>query len=293
MQIHRFSLGALAGAALASLLGACATTSPESASALDQARTAVNRLDAEPQASQLAGKPLQDARDALARAEAAQQQHKPAPDVIHLAYLARRNADIGEAVLAEQTAHQQMTQAKTDRESMLREVRAREAARAREQAQQARQVAQTSQQRAEAAEAQSRELQQQMADLKAKQTDRGLVLTLGNVLFDTNRDTLKPGAEEIIGRLAQFMQNHPDTRVRIEGHTDSTGSESYNQALSERRAQAVAQALESRGVPAARLQAVGRGQSDPVAGNDTSAGRQQNRRVEIVFSDPSGQFANG
>jgi outer membrane protein OmpA-like peptidoglycan-associated protein len=81
--------------------------------------------------------------------------------------------------------------------------------------------------------------------------------------------------------------------VRIEGHTDSIGSDSYNEALSQRRAEAVATALETRGVPATRIEAVGRGKSAPVAGNDTSAGRQQNRRVEILFSDAQGQFISG
>ena len=81
--------------------------------------------------------------------------------------------------------------------------------------------------------------------------------------------------------------------MRIEGHTDSTGSDDYNQALSQRRADAVAMALEGRGISADRIQAVGRGKSAPVAGNDTAAGRQQNRRVEIIFSDPQGQFASG
>jgi outer membrane protein OmpA-like peptidoglycan-associated protein len=291
-------LRTLGTAGAAALLAACATTSPESASALDQARTAVNRLEAEPQAAQMAGKPLQDARDALAKAEAAEQQHKPTAEVVHLAYLARRNADIGEAVLAEQSADAQMAQAQADRERILADARAREAARARQQALQAQQAAQASQQQAQtaeqqaqAAQEQARELQQQMADLQAKQTDRGMVLTLGNVLFDTNGDTLKPGADEMIGRLAQFMQSHPDTRVRIEGYTDSTGSDSYNQALSQRRAAAVELALENQGVSAQRLEAVGRGKAAPVASNDSPAGRQQNRRVEIIFSDPHGQFA--
>jgi outer membrane protein OmpA-like peptidoglycan-associated protein len=284
-------LRTLGTAGAAALLAACATTSPESASALDQARTAVNRLEAEPQAAQMAGKPLQDARDALAKAEAAEQQHKPTAEVVHLAYLARRNADIGEAVLAEQSADAQMAQAQADRERILADARAREAARARQQALQAQQAAQASQQQAQTAEQQAQAAQEQARELQQQMADRGMVLTLGNVLFDTNGDTLKPGADEMIGRLAQFMQSHPDTRVRIEGYTDSTGSDSYNQALSQRRAAAVELALENQGVSAQRLEAVGRGKAAPVASNDSPAGRQQNRRVEIIFSDPHGQFA--
>jgi len=290
----------LGATALALLLAACATTSPESESALDQARAAVQRLEAQPLAAQTAGKALQDARDALAAAETAEREHKKPDEVVHLAYLARRDADIGEAIIDEQTAHTAMAQAQAQRERVLLEAREHETALARQQTQQAQQSAQASQQQAQQsqqqaqqAESQTRELQQQLQDMQAKQTDRGMMLTLGNVLFDTNGDTLKPGADELVSRLAQFLQNHPDIKVRIEGHTDSTGSDAYNQALSERRAEAVAHALEARGTPVQRIQAVGRGKSAPVAGNDTAAGRQQNRRVEIIFSDAHGQFVNG
>ncbi len=296
--ITDFRILGVAGAAL--LLAACATTSPESQSALDQARAAVQRLEAQPQAAQSAGKALQDARDDLSQAEAANQRKDPPETIIHLSYLARRNADIGEAIIAEHTADTQMAQAQADRERVLLEAREHEAALARQQAQSAQQSAlasqqqaQQSQQQAQSAEDQARQLQQQLADLQAKQTDRGMIMTLGNVLFDTNGDTLKPGADDMISRLAQFLQNHPDIKVRIEGHTDSTGSDDYNQALSQRRANAVAMALEGRGISADRIQAVGRGKSAPVAGNDTAAGRQQNRRVEIIFSDPQGQFTSG
>lgn len=288
----------VAGAAL--MLAACATTSPESQSALDQARAAVQRLEAQPLAAQTAGKALQDARDELAQAEAASQRKDPPETIIHLSYLARRDADIGEAIIAENTANTQMAQAQADRERVLLEAREHEAALARQQAQNAQQAAlasqqqaQQSQQQAQSSEDQARQLQQQLADLQAKQTDRGMIMTLGNVLFDTNGDTLKPGADDMVSRLAQFLQNHPDIKVRIEGHTDSTGSDDYNQALSQRRANAVATALEGRGIPVQRIEAVGRGKSAPVAGNDTAAGRQQNRRVEIIFSDAQGQFVNG
>ena len=275
------------------LMWGCATTSPEGESALAQARAAVDRLEAQPTASQLAGKALQDARDSLGAAETAEREHKSVAEVVHLSYLAKRNADIGEAVILEATARQGMEQAQAQRERVLLESREREAALSRQQAQQAQQQAQMSQQQAQEAQQQARDAQQQLEALQAKQTDRGMVLTLGNVLFDTNGDTLKPGADDQVSRLSQFLQTHPDMKVRIEGHTDSTGSDSYNEALSQRRAQAVATALESRGVPAARIQAVGRGKSAPVASNETSAGRQQNRRVEIIFSDNQGQFVSG
>ena len=298
MATHsKLSLGIAGSCGLALLLAACATTSPESESALEQARAAVQRLEAQPMASQTAGKALQDARDALGNAEAAERAKRPPEEVIHLSYLARRDADIGEAVIAEQASRTAMAQAQAQRERVRLDAREREAALARQQAAQSQQQAQLSQQNAQMSAQQAQEAQQQARDaqaqleaLQAKQTDRGMILTLGNVLFDTNEDTLKPGADEIVSRLSQFLQQHPEVKVRIEGHTDSTGTDSYNEALSQRRSDAVAMALERRGIPQSQLQSVGRGKSAPVAGNDTSAGRQQNRRVEIIFSDTQGQF---
>jgi outer membrane protein OmpA-like peptidoglycan-associated protein len=296
---------AACGAAV--LLAGCATTSPEGESALDQARVAVQRLQEQPLASQTAGKALQDARDALGAAEAAEREHKSPDIVVHLSYLASRTADVGEAVIAVARARTAMSQAQAQRERVLLDARERDAAASHQQALLAQQSAQDAQaqarasqqqaqqsaQQAQDAQQQARDAQKQLEDMQAKQTDRGMMLTLGNVLFDTGGDTLKPGADELVSRLSQFLQNHPDIKVRIEGHTDSIGSDSYNEALSQRRAQAVASALENRGVPATRLEAVGRGKNAPVAGNDTSAGRQQNRRVEIIFSDAQGQFASG
>ena len=89
------------------------------------------------------------------------------------------------------------------------------------------------------------------------------------------------------------MKKNDGTKVMIEGHTDSRGSDEYNEELSQRRAQAVEDALAFRGVDRDRVEAVGKGEGFPVASNDTRAGRQQNRRVEIVFSDQAGRFASG
>src|ERR1700691_3172150 len=149
--------------ALALLLAACATTSPQSESALAQAQSAVSTLETDPLAAQTAGKPLQDARDALAAAEKAEQDHKPPDEVVHLAYLARRQAEIGEAVLAERRAQQQIAEAQTRRDQILMAARERDAAASREQAMSAQAQAQSAQAQAQAAQSQAAQARDQVA----------------------------------------------------------------------------------------------------------------------------------
>jgi outer membrane protein OmpA-like peptidoglycan-associated protein len=118
----------------------------------------------------------------------------------------------------------------------------------------------------------------------AHESDDGLVLTLGDVVFDAGKATLQSSAVTAIDRLAQLLNVYPERSVRIEGHTDSVGDAAANQALSERRAAAVRDALLARGVDAARVEAVGFGATHPVADNRTESGRQKNRRIDIVLS---------
>ena len=158
---------------------------------------------------------------------------------------------------------------------------------------QAQQQAEVARQDALSARAELEDMQKQFSELQAKQTERGMVLTLSDVLFDTGQATLKPGADLALDRVAEFLRENAGTRVIVEGHTDSRGSEEYNLRLSERRAQSVADALRMRGIEPGRFQVVGRGEGYPVANNATAEGRQQNRRVEIVFSDNAGRFAQG
>ena len=110
------------------------------------------------------------------------------------------------------------------------------------------------------------------------------------MLFDTDSASLKPGAQPVLDRLAEFMHANDGYRLLIEGHTDSRGSEDYNIALSDERADAVRAALRARSVPARRLETEGLGEAYPVATNQSAAGRQENRRVEIIVSDASGDF---
>jgi outer membrane protein OmpA-like peptidoglycan-associated protein len=279
-------------ATVAALLAACASQ-PQRNAQLEEAHAAVETLSADPLAQQAAAHDLAQARDNLRLADDAQSKHEPAVDVTHLAYLAQRHAEAGQARIQEARARQEVARADEERNRVLLEARTKEAQQAQSQAQVAQSQAQAAQTQAEAAQQQLQAAQQQLQDMQAKQTNRGMVLTLGDVLFDTNKATLKPGADQRLDRLATFLQANPNEKLIIEGYTDSTGSEEYNQELSRRRAQAVADALASRGIAASRYSVVGRGEAFPVATNSTQAGRQQNRRVEVVFSDQSGRFAEG
>ena len=133
-------------------------------------------------------------------------------------------------------------------------------------------------------------LRAELAHLKAKHTSRGLVLTLGNVLFSVNKASLKPGAMKSIDKLSEFLKTDVHRSVMIEGYTDSTGSPGYNKKLSEKRAEAVRDALVAKGIDPQRIVTKGYGKDFPVATNKSAAGRQQNRRVEIVISNEKGVF---
>ena len=285
----------IAGAVLA----ACVSV-PQRSEQVEEARVAIDTLAQQPLAQQAAGRDLEAARRSLQQAEVAQQQNQPPPVVDHLGYLALRHAEAGQARVSEAQARQEVARGQEERNRIVLASREREALNAQAQAQTAQAQAQSAQAQAEiakseaqAAQAQLASAQQQLAELQAKKTDRGLVVTLGDVLFDTGQATLKPGADLVLGRLATYLNANPHTKVMIEGHTDSRGTDEYNEALSERRAQAVADALAARGVAQDSLRTRGRGKAYPVASNDTPEGRQQNRRVEIIFSDAEGQFAQG
>ena len=127
-------------------------------------------------------------------------------------------------------------------------------------------------------------LRQFNAILQTRDTARGLIVNMSDVLFDTGKSSLRPLAREKLAKVAGIVSGHPGLRLDVEGHTDSVGGDAYNQQLSEQRGAAVRDYLTQEGMAAASVTAKGFGKTQPVASNDTAAGRQQNRRVELVIS---------
>jgi outer membrane protein OmpA-like peptidoglycan-associated protein len=270
-------------AAVAGVLAACSSTPPR-IEELEVARAIVPQVEASPRAG-VAATNVSEARKSLDRANKLADSGGKLGDIQFEAQVASRNAQIAnEKILAAQ-AQEEIEKGTAERQTVLAEAREAEA-------RQKAQEAQSAQAKAQMAEQRATTLEQELSELKAKKTDRGMVLTLGDVLFDTDRATLKPGAYSTVDRLATVLKEAPDRKVMIEGHTDSTGSDDYNQGLSERRAAAVQTALLERGVSSQQISAVGKGESTPVASNDNAAGRQQNRRVEMIFTDNRSRVAS-
>jgi outer membrane protein OmpA-like peptidoglycan-associated protein len=301
-----FTLGLLAAAALAGCAGM-----PASNARLEQARVDYRSVQADPRALEHSGAEARLAAEALAKADAAWRADESEGRVNHLAYLSTQQSATARATMDKLSARAMVDSASAERDKIQLAARTREADAAQKSASQARGDAAVAQ--ADAAAAQrsaemaradtlqaqlqsqliadrNRQLLDQLKDLDARSTPRGLVISLEDVLFDTDKAALRPAGLSKVGRLAQVLKNNGQRRVLIEGFTDSTGSASYNQALSGERAEAVRGALLGQGIAMERVSARAYGESAPVADNATAAGRQMNRRVEIVLSDDSGNI---
>jgi len=271
---HRYTL--ILAAAASAFVAACSST-PETIAELETARAVVPQVEASPRAG-VAATNISEARKALDRANQLADKGGKTADIQYEATVASRNAQIANEKILSAMAKDEMEKGTAERQAVLTDARAREAQRNAE-------YARTAEDRANA-------LERELADLKGKKTDRGVVVTMGDVLFDTGKATLKPGAYATIERLAAVLKEDAARKVLIEGHTDSVGSDEYNQSLSERRAASVQAALFERGVEASQISTVGKGETTPVASNDDAAGRQQNRRVELVFQDDRSKVAS-
>ncbi len=283
----------ISGMGLALALSACATM-PQPNAALENARAAVQTAEADPNVNKYAPLDLDRAKKELSAAEDAALNHRDA-QVAQPAYLAAQNAHIAQAHAAAKADDARVAAGQSERDRIMLAARTREAENAKAAAADSQAVAaaalnQRDQANQDAAQAQqdAAQAQAELEALKATPTPRGLVLTLGDVMFDTGRSELKSGGMRKLDQLAQFLNEHPNRRVEIDGFTDSVGSDAYNEELSQRRADAVKAALVSRNIDPARISTEGFGKAYPVAGNNDSGGRQLNRRVEVVIGGSNG-----
>jgi outer membrane protein OmpA-like peptidoglycan-associated protein len=232
---------------------------------LAEAHSSYNSARTNPDVTNLAAVELKDAGDTLNKADYALNNSEDTETVDHLAYLAKQKVGIAEETAKRKTAELAVTNAGAKRNEVRLEARTAEA---------------------DAAKAQVAEL----SALNAQKTDRGMVITLGDILFSTGKAQLKPDGVRNVQKLGDFLIKYPQTKVSVEGHTDNVGTNSYNQDLSDRRAYSVRSALTDMGISNDRVATHGYGEEFPVASNNNAASRQLNRRVEIIISDANGNI---
>ena len=220
---------------------------------LENAKTNFSALQTNPEATKVAALETKDASEWLDKAQKAYLDKEDESTVDQLAYLTNQRVEVAKQTIALRTAENQIKNAGSDRAQALLDAR----------------------------DAQIKQLR----GLNAKQTERGTLVTFGDVLFDFDQASLKANSRDSITTLANYLIKNPDRKVIVEGYTDSKGSAAYNQGLSERRANAVKNALVRAGVEPSRIVAQGYGKEYPVADNATSSGRAQNRRVEVTISN--------
>jgi outer membrane protein OmpA-like peptidoglycan-associated protein len=305
-KIKLIALSLLAAATLAACGGM-----PKGNPQLDQARTDYRTLQADPRAQTNAGGDLKLASDAIARANAAWNADATEDQVNHLSYLASQRVAIARATIDMKVAEGKVAGAAAARSQVQLDARTQEANAAQRNAVAAQQTAQMAQvdaanaqrsadaargaaaesdRQTRAAMERNQALETRLQELNAKATPRGLVITLGDVLFDVGRSTLQPEGLRRVDQLAAVLKEFPQRSALVEGFTDSTGSDGFNQTLSGQRADAVRTALMRQGIALERVSARGYGETSPVGSNATAEGRQLNRRVEIVLSDDSGKL---
>lgn len=250
-------------------LGGCAGSQQNSREALEAARDQFQTVKEDPGVLRSAPKDVIRAGESLARADRLSSYWGSSEDVAHYAYLSQRYSEI--AAEKSTLALNQDRVAKLELERQRLQLALREA-------------------KLLSVQEQSNWLEEQMASLATTETERGLVVTLGDVLFDAGHADLKASANRTVLKLVQFLQLNPRRVVRIEGYSDSSGDKQENLELSRARAQTVADVLIDLGIDATRIEVQGYGESFPVAENASAKGRAQNRRVEIVFSDEQGRL---
>jgi outer membrane protein OmpA-like peptidoglycan-associated protein len=260
---------------IATMLAGCGAN-PKNASLVD-AHERYNTARNSAEVTNQAPLELKDAADTLKKADSAfQEDDDDEQTVDHLAYVASQQVGIAQETAKRKTAEIAVTNAEASRSKVQLDARTAEADSAKRQV------------------AGDKDIIAQQAilinELNAKKTERGFMITLGDVLFRTNKAQLESGGTRNVAKLADFLNQYPDYKVLIEGYTDSTGSHDYNQELSDRRAYSVRSALVDMSINSNRIETRGYADEYPVASNATAANRQLNRRVEIVLSDANGNI---
>ena len=261
MKTFKTGLMTAASATVLLLVG-CAGTPSENPQYIE-AQAQLEAVKAKPNSERYAALEVSEAEDKLEQlGKAISSGDEDAID--HFAYVTKTQIEIADETIDMKQAMKVIENAEVQRKDALLAARTREA-------EQAKQQLQT--------------LRSELDNMQTQQTDRGLVITLNSILFDTGEATLKPGARKELQNIANYLEKFPERNLVVEGFTDSTGPEELNERLSQERADAVRQALVSAGIDGSRIQTRGYGEQFPIASNDTNAGRQLNRRVEVVISN--------
>jgi outer membrane protein OmpA-like peptidoglycan-associated protein len=320
--MRRSHLQAGVAGALVLLLASC-TTAPKKDLALEQVRSQLEELKADPGLTGYAPLALGEAERALRQAEAATGDTQR----IHLIYMADRRIQIARAIAQREQLEQEVdrlgaersdllvraSQLEAERARMMSEATAEDAQRAREEAMQAQHreaesertarqaieeaeqakalaassatAAQLARREADLAVEQADTLRRQLENLQLRQTESGVVVTLGDVLFESGQTELREEAMASLVEVVDLLQSEPDKNIRIEGHTDAVGDADTNLEISQKRADSVLKALVSLGVDGGRVTTQGMGEDFPIASNETDEGRAQNRRVDVILLD--------
>lgn len=269
---------------VALLVAACSSTSTLD-NRTEQLRAEFDMLSEQGALQEHAAIEGQKARDELERLEEMVDDNADESEIQQQLYMVERQIDVVRETMQMQQADAVIDSADSDRKDVIISQREEELREAESRADMMEVAASNAEQMLAEMQGQVEVLQEEVEDLSATETDRGMVLTLGDILFEVNESDLKNSSTSGINKVAEFLNNYPEREILIEGHTDSTGSAEYNQELSVARAESVKDALVSYGVDSDRIDTDGFGQDRPVADNDTDFGRTQNRRVEIVILD--------
>lgn len=252
------------------LLAACSST-PKQIDALEAARAEYAKASKTEVVVRHAPGELDDARNALAQGERAWKKDGKRGRAEHYAYIASQKVKIAQLISQRKEDDARLDNMNLERQRVQLDVRSQEVDRAR---------------------AETLAMQQQLEDMQAQVTARGIVATLGDVLFDIGEAGLKSSSAPNMDKIARFMTSYPDRVAIVEGHTDNMGDDDFNLDLSRERAFSVRRALIARGIDGSRITTRNLGESSPIADNNTAAGRQQNRRVEVIFPDVGTQVSN-